>query len=91
MAVCIREMCFERIHDLSKFISDEDYFSRGNLLFEYYFEYQYCYNVTKCIMIRYIIKLFNIHRDKKLMEMDLEIENQRKAYLSRIEDCTWYS
>ena len=55
MAVCIREMFFERIHDLSKFISDEDYFSTGNLLFEYYFEYQYCYDlqfyITKCIMI----------------------------------------
>ena len=36
---------FERIHDPSKFISDEDYFSTGNLLFEYYFEYQYCYNL----------------------------------------------
>ena len=74
---------FERIHDLSELISDDDYFSTGNLLFEYYVEYQYGYNlyITKCIMIWFIIKLFNIHRDKRLMEMDLEMENQRKAYL----------
>ena len=32
-------------------------------------------------MMRFIIKLFNTHRDKKLIEMDLEMENQRKAYL----------
>ena len=36
---------FERIHDLSELISDDDYFSTGNLLFEYYFEYQYGYNL----------------------------------------------
>ena len=37
---------FERIHDLSESISNDDYFSTGNLLFEYYFEYQYGYNLT---------------------------------------------
>lgn len=65
---------FERIHDLSKFISDEDYFSSGNLLFEYYFEYQHWYNIKMCIMIRFIIKLLSIQRDKKLTEMDMDME-----------------